>query len=115
MKRSRFTEEQIIGVLREQEAGVSTADVCRKHGISELHLTSRRITHPAADKRSCKRGSISRQDGCPEPCCSTISEAFQAQDQFFERRYLSRELHLDPRQSRPPPCCEQTYERLQGL
>jgi putative transposase len=34
MKRSRFTEEQIIGILREQEAGGKTAEVCRKHGIS---------------------------------------------------------------------------------
>jgi putative transposase len=34
MKPSRFTEEQIIGILREQEAGAETVDVCRKHGIS---------------------------------------------------------------------------------
>lgn len=34
MRRSRFTEEQIIGILKEHEGGVSTADVCRKYGIS---------------------------------------------------------------------------------
>lgn len=34
MKRSKFTEEQIIAVLREQEAGAKTAEVCRRHGIS---------------------------------------------------------------------------------
>jgi putative transposase len=35
MKRSKFNEEQIIGVLKEHEAGAKTADLCRRHGISE--------------------------------------------------------------------------------
>jgi putative transposase len=34
MKRSRFSEEQIIAILREQEAGTPTAEVCRRHGVS---------------------------------------------------------------------------------
>ena len=34
MKKSRYTEEQIIGILKQHEAGVKTADVCREHGIS---------------------------------------------------------------------------------
>ena len=35
MKRSRFSEEQIIGILKEHEAGISVADLCRKHGVSD--------------------------------------------------------------------------------
>ena len=34
MKRSRFSEEQIIGILREQETGITASELCRKHGVS---------------------------------------------------------------------------------
>ena len=35
MRKSRFTEAQIIGMIKEQEAGIPTAEVCRKHGLSQ--------------------------------------------------------------------------------
>jgi putative transposase len=35
MKKSRFTQEQIIGILKEHHAGLSASDLCRKHGISD--------------------------------------------------------------------------------
>ena len=38
MRRSRFSEAQIIGMLKEQEAGLATADVCRKYGLSPATL-----------------------------------------------------------------------------
>ena len=38
MNRRRFAEEQIIGILREHEAGVSAGDLCRKHGVSDASI-----------------------------------------------------------------------------
>jgi putative transposase len=38
VKRSRFTEEQIISILKEHEAGAKTADLCRRHGMSEATI-----------------------------------------------------------------------------
>jgi putative transposase len=38
MKQARFTEDQIIGMLKEHEAGAKTADLARKHGVSEATL-----------------------------------------------------------------------------
>lgn len=42
MKKSRFSEEQIIGVLKEQQAGLPVAEVCRKHGISDATFYTNR-------------------------------------------------------------------------
>ncbi len=55
MKRSRFTEEQIIGVLKEHQAGMSAADLCRKHGISDATFYTWRSKYGGMEVSDAKR------------------------------------------------------------
>jgi putative transposase len=55
MKRSRFSEEQIIGILKEQEAGATTADVCRRHGISSATFYKWKAKYGGLDVSEARR------------------------------------------------------------
>ena len=55
MKRKRFSEEQIIGVLKEHEFGAKTADLCRKHGISEATFYNWKSKFGGMDVAEAKR------------------------------------------------------------
>jgi len=55
MKRKRFTEEQIIGILREHEAGGKAGDVARKHGISEATLYNWKAKFGGMDVSDARR------------------------------------------------------------
>jgi putative transposase len=55
MKRSRFSEEQIIAILREQEAGQRTADVCRRHGISDATFYKWKAKYGGLEVSEAKR------------------------------------------------------------
>lgn len=55
MKRSRFTEEQIIGILKAHQAGLSAADLCRKHGISDATFYNWRSKYGGMDVSDAKK------------------------------------------------------------
>jgi putative transposase len=55
MKGSRFSEEQIIGVLREHEAGAKTEEVCRRHGISSATFYKWKAKYGGRDVSEARR------------------------------------------------------------
>lgn len=55
MRKSRFTEAQIIGMIKEQEAGMATAEVCRKHGLSPASFYKLKAKYGGMELSDAKR------------------------------------------------------------
>jgi len=68
MRRSRFSESQIIGMLKEQETGLATADVCRKYGLSPATFYKLKAKFGGLEVSDARRlrQLIARQSGCDE-------------------------------------------------
>ena len=64
MKRTRFTEEQIIGILKEAEAGAKTADLARRHGVSEATIYNWKAKYGGLEVSEAKRlRSLEEENG----------------------------------------------------
>ena len=55
MKRSRFSEEQIIGILKEHEAGIPVAELCRRHGVSDASIYKWKAKYGGLDVSEARR------------------------------------------------------------
>jgi len=93
MKRTRFSEEQIIGVLKEVEAGAKTADLARRHGVSEATIynwkskygglevsEARRLKALESENAKLKRllaDDILYSSSADDPVCAALHSAIQ--------------------------------------
>ena len=86
MKRARFTEERIIGVLREHEAGAKTADLARKHGVSEATIYNWKAKFGGMDVSEAKRLRALEEEN------AKLKEAMKLMEKNVQKAQREREL-----------------------
>ena len=88
MKRARFTEEQIIGVLKEHEAGAKTADLARKHGVSEATLYNWKAKYGGMEANEIKRmKELEEENGRLKRIVANLTLEIDAVKNVLEKKY----------------------------
>ena len=64
MRKSRFTEAQIIGMIKEQEAGMATAEVCRQHGLSPASFYKMKAKYGGMELSDARRLKQLEDENC---------------------------------------------------
>ena len=78
MRRSRFTEEQIIAILAEQERGIATAEVCRRHGVSSGTFYKWKAKFGGMDVSDARRLKALEQENARSGCSPRPSSTRQS-------------------------------------
>ncbi len=90
MKRTRFSEEQVIGILREQESGERTADVCRRHGVSSATFYKWKAKYGGMDGEA-EQAAFQWKDAPP----NEARRLKTLEDENARLKKLLAEAHLD--------------------
>jgi len=100
MRKSRFTEAQIVGMIKEQEAGMPTAEVCRKHGLSQGRFYKFKSRYggmevsDAAKLRALEREGYHRRSRVETKmhCLKLMGQALMARD--FDRQGAEIQIRI---------------------
>ena len=91
MKKNRYTEEQVTGILKQSEAGVKTPDLCREHGISAATFVRLEVE---VRRHGRQRGAAAEGDGGREPPSEAAGSGAESALRSAEGRYPKKLLEL---------------------